>query len=114
MKKLVELKKRLFVIVGGLVLVMILIVLLFNLQLMSANRQRTRQNNQRNLQMYMITVDRAMENIEDMLIAQDIEDVDLQNIRKPRCELDRYLSLLEKRTFSVSYTHLTLPTIRLV
>ena len=99
MKKLVELKKRLFVIVGGLVLVMILIVLLFNLQLMSANRQRTRQNNQRNLQMYMITVDRAMENIEDMLIAQDIEDVDLQNIRKPRCELDRYLSLLEKRTF---------------
>ena len=47
MKKLVELKKRLFVIVGGLVLVMILIVLLFNLQLMSANRQRTRQNNQR-------------------------------------------------------------------
>lgn len=99
MKKLTELKKRLFVIVGGLVLVMILIVLLFNLQLMRASRQRIRQNNQKNLQMYMITVDRAMKNIEDMLISQDIEDVALQNIRKPRRKLDRYLALIEKKTF---------------
>lgn len=99
MKKLSELKKRLFVIVSGLVLVMILIVLLFNLQIERSSRQRTRQNNQKNLQMYMITVDRAMEDIEDMLISQDIEDIDLQNIRKPRRELDRYLALLEKKAF---------------
>ena len=99
MSRITDLKRRLFIIVGSIVFIMVAVILLFNLRLLHESMQQTRQNHKRTLQMYTAMFSDAMNQIEDMLISQNIEDVDMQNIRRPRNETDRYLALLDKKQF---------------
>lgn len=99
MSRITDLKRRLFIIVGSIVFIMVAVILLFNLRLLHESMQQTRQNHKRTLQMYTAMFSDAMDQIEDMLISQNIEDVDMQNIRRPRNETDRYLALLDKKQF---------------
>lgn len=99
MKEIAILKHRLFFIIGSLVLITVILFSVINIRMLWDIQGRRKENSINNLQVYIETLNRSMEDIENMLISQDIEDVNLQNIRKPRKQLDRYLALLEKKAF---------------
>ena len=72
MSRITDLKRRLFIIVGSIVFIMVAVILLFNLRLLHESMQQTRQNHKRTLQMYTAMFSDAMDQIEDMLISQNI------------------------------------------
>lgn len=99
MNKLEVFKKRLFFIIGSLIVMITLLAVVINIQVFKNNERRKRESIERNLQIFEQMIEGSMSEIENLLISQNIEDVDLQKIRKPRKEIDRYLALLSKKEF---------------
>lgn len=99
MNKLEIFKKRLFFIIGSLIVMITLLAVVINIQIFKNNQRRKKESIERNLQIFEQMIESSMSEIENLLISQNIEDVDLQNIRKPRKEIDRYVALLSKKDF---------------
>lgn len=92
-------KKRLFWIIGSLIVLITIMAFMVNIQIFKSNERRKEERIEQNLQIFEEMIDSSMNEIENLLISQNIEDVDIQNIRKPRRELDRYLALISKKDF---------------
>lgn len=93
-----KLRKRLFMVIGSLVLAAIVISVCFNVSMINAQKKIKEQTYQNSMRVYMQSMEDSMADIENMLAIESTADADLKIILKSSDSLEQYLALVRKKT----------------
>lgn len=92
-----NLRKKLFFIIGGIIITATLIILGYNSYNIRLNEKMNRQVFRHSLMVSMGVIEDAMENVENMLIIDTQKDAALKNIIKRTNSIDLHLALIQKK-----------------